>query len=206
MKISNSVSLAVADDCAHQHQLYVYLEGGRFVVRSEFCRILLNLRLRGGGLSRSLRRHLLLRECRTRTKKKTNQASEKMPIPPGNDREARGSRECENPRSLSRMIHKTPAIARVAEGPRELRVRDSPGENAAEECTPIAVRAGTYNVARRICQVAGHSARSDEKMWERLGIGNAEALLALSSHNQPGRVSYHLFHVRHACAFLGSEL
>ena len=35
---------------------------------------------------------------------------------------------------------------------------------------------------------------------------NAEALLALSSHNQPGRVSYHLFHVRHACAFLGSEL
>src|SRR6202043_171088 len=81
VKISDSVSLAVADDCAHQHQLYVDLEGGGFVVRSEFCRILLNLRLRGRGLSWRLRGHLLLRKRRTCTNEEPNRASEKMPTP-----------------------------------------------------------------------------------------------------------------------------
>src|ERR1700690_3461345 len=48
-KIPDGVSLGVANHCAHHHQLYIHFERGRFVVRSEFLRVLLTLGLLSGA-------------------------------------------------------------------------------------------------------------------------------------------------------------
>ena len=53
-KISNGVALGVADHCAHNHQLYVYLECGGFIARGEFGRALFGLGLGTGVAGRSL--------------------------------------------------------------------------------------------------------------------------------------------------------
>jgi hypothetical protein len=53
-KISDGVALRVADHCTHYHQLYIHLECGRFVARSDFGGVLLNLGLRSGVRGGSL--------------------------------------------------------------------------------------------------------------------------------------------------------
>jgi hypothetical protein len=59
MKIAYGVSLRVPHYGAHHHQLYIHLECGGFVVRSELGRVLSDFRLRRRARSRSLLRTVL---------------------------------------------------------------------------------------------------------------------------------------------------